>query len=221
MGGGGCMQCEGELTESNSAPDGSTTSTTSNSGTDTHIFIFLLTQANGDQSYQYIEAANSKDAVAALKFDDYDDSQILCSGPSATLEKEVTVHYNGHEVSDPKVRDALKDIAISTRQDVNVTSGNRNDVVQGSSTKSLHLTGHAADFHVKGMSDKDAFSTLMGTDSPIDKGFKLIRHGAFTATQGAHLHLESGQPTDQRSVFEVEGLTPQTKGQYTKIWDDQ
>lgn len=40
-------------------------------------------------------------------------------------------------------------------------------------------------------------------------------------TTDSHLHLQSGQPDDKRSIFEVEGLTEKSKGVYQRIGDEE
>ena len=154
----------------------------------------------------------------------------LCGPDAPTIEeivlsgatrKTFNVKYNGHKVSDKSLQRALQDIANFFGKDVNVTSGDRDFVPTGGATNSMHLKGKAVDFHVEGMSDAAVFKTLSGDNSPVGQGFKFIRHGAYTVTQGAHLHLESGRPTNQPSEFVVEGLTPETKNKYSIVGGHQ
>jgi hypothetical protein len=102
----------------------------------------------------------------------------------------VKVEYNGCTVSDPAVRDVLKQIAHRLGHDVIITSGDRDHAVKGGSPTSDHLVGRAADFHVRGMSDDAAFAYLKAHAQDLlrDLPFQVIQHGSYTATQGHHLH---------------------------------
>jgi len=61
MGGEGAGGGEGPA-DSNSGTDTSS----SNPGSDTKYYLFKVTESNGDQSYQWVAAANSKDAYTAI-----------------------------------------------------------------------------------------------------------------------------------------------------------
>jgi hypothetical protein len=106
------------------------------------------------------------------------------------------------------------DFASST---VNVTSGDRDFVPSGGSLTSAHLRGDAADFHVQGETDSQVDTELKSSTSPVITGFNVIQHGPDTATQGAHVHIDSenrgGDSAPTR--FEHEGMTPETSGHYS------
>lgn len=141
--------------------------------------------------------------------------------PKLSLPKPpALVNYNGHEVSDPKVRDALSNISrFFASSTVNVTSGDRESRPKGSPPRSEHLFHDAADFHVQGMSDHEAKESLKAAHSPVFNGFDVIQHGPYTATEGPHVHLDAGegQGKDQtsRSTFKHEGMTPDGTNHYT------
>lgn len=113
---------------------------------------------------------------------------------TAALAWTVTQHvnYNGHTVSDPRLRDALVLIAFHYLKEVRVTSGDRKSPLPyGAGQASPHLRGMAVDFRVVGMSNEAAFGGLTWSDSPVFYGFRLIYHGPFTNTSASHLHLGS------------------------------
>jgi uncharacterized protein YcbK (DUF882 family) len=97
-----------------------------------------------------------------------------------------------------------------------VTSGDRSFVPKGGAKNSEHLKGHAADFHVRGMSDSKVFNDLKGGRA-LPNGLKLIEHGLFTTTEGPHLHLDTSPGLGATPRFVVEGLSRQTAGVYTVV----
>jgi len=130
------------------------------------------------------------------------------------------VNYGKFKISDPHVRDALVLLAFFFKRVIDVTSGDRTRIVKGSSANSRHLVwngGRAADFHVRGLSDEDAFRTLRRSTGVIDYGFTLIRHGDKTNTGGPHLHLQWDRAPNRPSIFKVEGLSQATFGVYSVV----
>lgn len=136
------------------------------------------------------------------------------------------VNYGQYRVSDERLREVLELIADETGHVVRLTSGDRDFVPKGGSPKSLHLINSAVDFHVDGLSDEQAFTLIrmkrrkiFGDAEDDAFRFQILWHGANTETQGAHLHLgyvPEGFRFSSRG-FLVEGLTPLTKGQYTRV----
>lgn len=131
----------------------------------------------------------------------------------------MAVNYNGYTVSDNEVKNVLQAISDYFEADVNVTSGNRSTVPQGGSTTSLHLVSRAADFHVDGYDDGTAYLHIKVFASAMfamGNGYEFIRHGAYTQTGGAHLHLgRYGTAGTGYVKFKKEGLTSADKGVYT------
>ena len=96
------------------------------------------------------------------------------------------------------------EISTASGHTVDVSNGDRNFVPRGGAKNSEHVKGHAADFHILGLSDEKAFNMIK--DKQIAAGgFKLISHGPSTATEGAHLHLDPspGPKASARFVVEV------------------
>jgi hypothetical protein len=128
-----------------------------------------------------------------------------------------TVIYGKRRVSDIRLQDMLQHIAQTLGRDIRVTSGDRSSIVQGSSSKSLHLINEAVDFHVIGLSDAEAFqiiredrTIIFGQETGAAYRWQLIRHGPHTKTNAPHLHL-GFSPLDGPIVnrgFLVEGLVP-------------
>ncbi|WP_321470782.1 RHS repeat-associated core domain-containing protein [uncultured Paludibaculum sp.] len=129
----------------------------------------------------------------------------------------VSVRYNNHTVSDKRVRTALDGIMMSFGKSVNVVSGDRNVVPKGGATKSAHLTGQAADFHIISVADNTAFQKLQENSSPVSEGLRLIKHGPFTQTEAAHLHLDSRNDPDSATSFMTEGTEETNRGVYTTV----
>jgi hypothetical protein len=127
------------------------------------------------------------------------------------------VNYNSRTVSDEDVKKVLENIAAALGKDVNVSSGDRDKVPGGGSKTSHHLDHRAADFHVAGETDQNAFASIKAKKDDIfasDKRFQCIRHGEHTETQGAHLHV-GRYATGSGVSFVVEGLTADGTGKYT------
>jgi muramidase (phage lysozyme) len=122
-------------------------------------------------------------------------------------------------VSDDHLKVVLQRFADVYGRDITVHSGDRHEVVKGSSTKSLHLAHRAADFHVSGMSDEEVFTSLhkhLGSIFDRSEGYEFIRHGTHTNTGGPHLHLGHYPGRNQGKVmFKLEGLTAATSGKYS------
>jgi hypothetical protein len=130
------------------------------------------------------------------------------------------VNLNGKTVSDLNVQTVLQRIADLLGATVKVTSGDRGHVPTGGSTTSHHLSHTAADIHVEGLSDDHVFARLMSDKDTIfdaDKRYQVIKHGQFTATQGAHIHI--GRYADGTGVaFFVEGtMAPMRPGKYQSV----
>jgi hypothetical protein len=126
-------------------------------------------------------------------------------------------------VSDDHLKTVLQRIAEFLKKDITVHSGDRGHVPQGGSRTSLHLQHRAADFHITGLADAQAFKELKkavqtGAAQLFDatEGYEFIHHGPHTETEGEHLHL--GHYQDRYPglvVFKTEGLTKATSGDYT------
>ncbi len=133
-----------------------------------------------------------------------------------------TVKYT-KGVSDDHLKTVLQRIADFLKKDVSVHSGDRGHVPQGGSRTSLHLQHRAADFHITGLTDEQAFKELKkavksGLAQLFDatEGYEFIYHGPHTETEAHHLHL--GHYAAKHSgfvVFKTEGLTKETSGVYT------
>ena len=129
----------------------------------------------------------------------------------------VSVKYNKHTVSDARVRQALDSVMMSYGRTVNVVSGDRDFVPKGGALKSPHLKGQAADFHVMGVADDTAFQKLQEAGSPVSDGLRLIKHGPFTQTEAAHLHVDSRNEADASTIFMTEGTAKTNTGVYTPV----
>ena len=121
--------------------------------------------------------------------------------------------------SDKHLRVVMERLSELLGKTVVVHSGDRNYVPQGGSTTSLHLAHRAVDLHVDGLADADILEKIKANLSRLlDKteGYELIRHGQYTATGGPHIHLGHYQGAHAGQVLlKLEGLTPQTKGDYS------
>jgi RHS repeat-associated protein len=128
------------------------------------------------------------------------------------------VVYKAHTVSDPRVTKALSEISAHfASSTVVVTSGDRDTDPAATSPHRLHK---AADFHVVGRSDSQVDRDLKDSSSPLSSGgFRLLQHGPYTETQGAHLHLDTKIPVDRPTDFMHEGMTPSQSGVYTHDQD--
>ena len=128
------------------------------------------------------------------------------------------VHYNGHKISDPAVRSQLMEISISIGRTLEILSGDRKHALSfGAGKNSYHLRSRAADFHLDSIADAAAFNSLR-QNRLIGNGFGLLQHGPFTETEGPHLHLEH-RFSNAPATFGVEGLTPATRGIYSRLPD--
>jgi hypothetical protein len=134
------------------------------------------------------------------------------------------VDYGKYRVSDQRLRDTLEKIATETGQVLRVTSGDRDFVPKGGAKKSLHLINEAVDFHGAALTDEMLFTVIrlkrrqiFGDAVGNSFRFQIIRHGAYTETQGAHIHLGYVPENfgSSRRGFMVEGITPATKGHYS------
>jgi hypothetical protein len=98
--------------------------------------------------------------------------------------------YLGVVVSSRTLRKKLRAIAKFFNWHITVHHGNRTGSVTGGSKTSLHLSGRAADFHIKNVSDQAAFSKARFSPSEADaREYELIWHGTGTHTGGPHLHM--------------------------------
>lgn len=126
-------------------------------------------------------------------------------------------------VSDDHLKTVLQRISEFLKRDISVHSGDRGHVPQGGSRTSLHLKHRAADFHITGLSDAQAFKELKkavkdGLAQLFDgkEGYEFIHHGPHTETEAEHLHLGHYDGKFQGFVvFKTEGLTKATAGEYT------
>ncbi len=122
------------------------------------------------------------------------------------------------QVSDSNVKTVLQRIASLLNTDITVHSGDRpiGRKVKGSKPTSLHIAQRAADFHIKGISDKEGFKVLKDRYNELfdaTEAYEAIHHGPYTETEGEHLHI--GRYGNGRSgyvKFKAEGLTLATKG---------
>lgn len=106
-----------------------------------------------------------------------------------------SVSYNGHHVTDPDVRAKLQDIANFFGRRVVVTSGDRQQVVNGN-TKSHHLRGRAADFHVEGLSLGEAYKRLKASGI-VARDYQVIYHTEVTVAPHLHIgHWGDGRRSD-------------------------
>lgn len=128
------------------------------------------------------------------------------------------VNFNGKTVSDENIKTVLERVATELEKNVNVSSGDRGSALDvGAGTKSLHLKHQAADFHVEGLSDEEAFKKIQEKKEKIfdaDKKYEVIWHGTHTETMGQHVHIgrfDAGTGTS----FKKEGVTEDQKGKYT------
>jgi hypothetical protein len=128
------------------------------------------------------------------------------------------VNYNTKTVSDDNVKTVLERVVTELGKNLNVSSGDRGATLDvGAGAKSLHLKHRAADFHVEGLSDEEAFKQIQEKKDSIfdsDKRYEVIWHGPHTETMGAHLHIgrfDSGTGV----AFKKEGVTEDGKGKYT------
>jgi len=133
------------------------------------------------------------------------------------------VEYNGHEVSDPRVKAGLEAISkYFASSTVNVRSGDRDYRPQGSPAHSPHLSHHAADIHVMGKTD-DQVKQMLKDPMMADalRGLRVLQHGPYTATEGPHIHIDSvdetGQPADANEPVEFmhEGMDAAGRNVYT------
>jgi len=141
----------------------------------------------------------------------------LASAPKAPGPVGI-VNYHGHTVTNPTVKQKLTEISIQhASSTVNVSSGDRDFVPTGGSKTSAHLDGNAADFHVQGFTDSQVDANLKSSDSPVKTGFNVIQHGPDTATEGAHVHIdtENHGGASAPTSFKHEGMSPETTGHYS------
>jgi RHS repeat-associated protein len=126
------------------------------------------------------------------------------------------VDYEANTVTDASVTKVLSEISVYfASSTVYVTSGDRDYVPDGGAKNSAHPTGQAADFHVMGQTDSKVDEALKHSGSPVSTGFRVIQHGTDTATQGAHIHLDSRNEPGQPTIFMHEGMAPQQAGVYS------
>ena len=97
------------------------------------------------------------------------------------------------------IRNKLQEIANSIRASINVISGKRNWGDRH------HQNGDAADFHINGYSDSQAYNVLKNNFKHLFAGTQLIYHvpGARTCTTHEHLHL-ARPPTYKWTSFCLE-----------------
>jgi len=120
-------------------------------------------------------------------------------------------------VSSREVRLVLRRIADFFDATVTVHSGDRDGHVKGSNPRSLHRHHRAADFHVRGVTDKAVFRTLRQQPAAFfdaTRGYEVIYHGPFTATGGPHMHIGEFPQGGGYVTFKLEGLTPGSGGEY-------
>src|SRR5262245_43048930 len=128
------------------------------------------------------------------------------------------VDYAGKTVSDENVKMVLSRVAEKLEANVTVSSGDRAGALSvGAGNKSHHLSGRAADFHVAGLTDEEAFKKIQEKKGDLfdaDKKYQVIWHGPHTETMGQHVHIgryETGTGVE----FFKEGTTEDSKGTYT------
>jgi hypothetical protein len=139
-----------------------------------------------------------------------------------------TITYK-KEVSDVPLKLLLVTVAEIVGADLVVHSGDRRHVPKGGAKKSLHKPGRAADLHAVGVSDAVVFERLKAQQdrlvekAPINR-FQVLRHGPHTATEGPHIHIGDyhlirAEVKGTGVEFWTEGLTPDTKGKYSRVKD--
>jgi peptidoglycan hydrolase-like protein with peptidoglycan-binding domain len=105
------------------------------------------------------------------------------------------IKYNGHSISDKKVRVKLQQISsLYPNNRLIVTSGDRDRIVNGNA-RSLHLAGRAVDFYIEGVSLSNAYNRIKNSGL-IDTGYEFIYHTERTIAP--HLHL--GRFEDERAT---------------------
>lgn len=124
------------------------------------------------------------------------------------------IYSPGVAVSSSTLRKKLRAIAKFFGWTITVHHGNRSSSVQGGSPTSLHLSGRAADFHIKSVTDQRAFRKLVfHRKKLIPKEYELIWHGTGTHTGGPHLHM--GHQPGQASEYLEEGTPASPGGVYS------
>ena len=123
-------------------------------------------------------------------------------------------YTSGVVVSSRTLRKKLRAIAKFFNWHITVHHGNRTGSVTGGSKTSLHLSGRAADFHIKNVSDQAAFRKLVfHRRKLIAREYELIWHGTGTHTGGPHLHM--GHQPGQASEYLEEGTPASPGGRYS------
>ena len=129
------------------------------------------------------------------------------------------VIYAKH-TSDEDLKIVMERISRFMNATITVHSGDRNYVPTGGSTTSLHLKCRAVDFHPPNLSHAAGFELLKNSMSQIfdlTEAYEVIYHGDHTQTGGKHLHIgRYGEGREGYVDFKTEGLTPATKGHYSR-----
>lgn len=126
----------------------------------------------------------------------------------------------GIMISDRELLTLLDAISDELGVTIEITSGDRVAVPSGGAKDSDHLLGRAADIHIAGYPDGDAFMLLRTHRKKVFGSsrmeFQIIHHGPFTKTQGQHIHI--GHVVDRNKAgFWTEGSTQAGRGYYTRV----
>jgi hypothetical protein len=145
---------------------------------------------------------------------------VRTSSPKVTYKKTV---------SDVSLKLLLVNVAEIVGADLVVHSGDRAHTPKGGAKKSLHKHSRAADLHAVGVSDAVVFERLRANKKKLEQcssigRFQVLRHGPYTKTEGAHIHIGDfhlirAEVKGTGVEFWTEGLTPQTKGKYSRLPD--
>jgi uncharacterized protein YcbK (DUF882 family) len=128
------------------------------------------------------------------------------------------VNFNGHKISDPLLVKVLYKVSEQFGKPVNVTSGDRDFIPKGSTTKSLHNQKEATDFHVDGVKDQTVYDAIkQNFDKFFDHNgkYQVIRHGPYTSTEAPHVHIgRYPKAKDTGVLFMKEGMEKGSGGKY-------
>jgi hypothetical protein len=128
--------------------------------------------------------------------------------------------------SDVSLRIVLDRASRILGRTIVVHSGDRDFRPKGSPSKSLHLAHRAVDLHVPHLSAGQLFHDLLEHKAEIFESavesYQVIHHGIHTETEAEHVHVGhyhmiKAMVTGPGISFWLEGMTPNTKGRYSKL----